>query len=137
MQCTASLLSPPSITNCLPKMLVLSTNKSSCHRGLKCVGASAYIRYCKKRSKTCSNCLTSDGNSVIAPVLVQEKPAHKYETLNMREIQLNSAPVMNYETGGAELRNWWCPSGSCSVATNSCMRGPSIEKWLSIPGPFQ
>ena len=40
-------------------------------------------------------------------------------------------------TGPAELRNWWCPSGSCSVATNSCMRGPSIEKWLSIPGPFQ
>ena len=40
-------------------------------------------------------------------------------------------------TGPAQLRNWRCSSGSCSVAINACMKGPSIEKWLSIPGPFQ
>ena len=151
---TASLL-PSSITNSLPKLLALSPNQNLLSQGLKESGpldlavqyiavwfatnsiTITYIRHCKKRSKTCSNCLTSDGNSAIEPVLVQEKPAHKYETLNMREIQLNLATAMNYETGGAELRNWRCSSGSCSGATNSCMRVPSIEKWLSIPGLFQ
>ena len=66
-----------------------------------------------------------------------ENQADKYGMPILKQIHLYLVPVMNGKTGGAERKNWRCPSGSCSVATNACVKGPSIEKWLSIPGPFQ
>ena len=91
----------------------------------------------RKGSKTCSNCLTLDRNSAVGPVLVQEKPADKYETLNMREIQLSAVLETNVQIGGAERPNWRCPSNGCSVATSACMKVLSTEKLLSIHGRFQ
>ena len=41
------------------------------------------------------------------------------------------------KTGGAERKNWRCPSGSCSIATNARMKVLSERKLLSIPGLFQ
>ena len=96
-----------------------------------------YIWQQKKRSKTCSNCLTLDRNSAVEPVLVQEKPADKYETLNVREIQLSTVLETIFQIGGAELPNWRCPSSGCSTATDACMKVLSTEKLLSIHGRFQ
>ena len=40
----------------------------------------------KKKVQNLFKLSFSDGNGAIEPVLVQEKPARKYETLNMWEI---------------------------------------------------
>ena len=68
---------------------------------------------------------------------MQEKPADKYETLNMREIQLSTVLETNIQIGGAERPNWRCPSGGSSTATDACMKVLSTEKLLSIHGRFQ
>ena len=60
-----------------------------------------YIWQQKKMSKTCSNCPILDRNSAVEPVLVQEMPADKYETLNVREIQLSAVLETNVQIGSA------------------------------------
>ena len=69
-------------------------------------------------------------------VLAKESSADKYEKPNMREILVRVVQEVNYETGGAQLRNWWCPSSSCSAATDACMEGPFFENLSFIPGRF-
>ena len=39
----------------------------------------------------------------------------------------------NWKTGGAELKNWRCSSGSCSNATNGRMKVLSIESGSPYP----
>ena len=58
---------------------------------------------------------------------MQEKPANKYAMPSLKQIHLYLVPVMNRKTGGAERKNWRCPSGSCSVATNASMKVLVIE----------
>ena len=54
-----------------------------------------------------------------------------------QQIQLKNVTNTCKKTGGAELKNWRCSSGSCSDATNGRMKVLSEKKWLSIPGLFQ
>ena len=58
---------------------------------------------------------------------MQKKGADKYEMPSLKQIHLYLVPVMNYETGGAELRNWRRTSNRCSFATNASMKILLIE----------
>ena len=58
---------------------------------------------------------------------MHEKLADKYGMPSLKQIHLYLVPVMNYETGGAELRNWRCTSNRCSAATNASLKILAIE----------
>ena len=89
-----------------------------------------YIRQCKKRSKTCSNCLPQMEKAQLNQYWCKKCQLGNMKRSICEKSNWTEAPVMNFQIGGAELPNWRCPSGSCSVATNACMQGPSIEKLL-------
>ena len=144
---TASLLPPSSITNSLPKLLALLPNQNlpsllkqsgPQDSALQYIAVRfatngitiTYIRQCKKRSKTCSNCLPQMEKAQLNQYWCKKCQLGNMKRSICEKSNWTEAPVMNFQIGGAELPNWRCPSGSCSVATNACMKGPSIEKWL-------